>query len=216
MLCEPPEVGEHDPAPAVIAWIEGELAVKELNRVVLAVGGVGFEIAIPLSTYEALPDPGRRARLLTVLHVREDDLSLFGFATPDEKRVFQTAIGVSGIGPKLAILVLSTLSVGRFVGAVTGGDLTTLTSVPGVGKKTAERLVVELRDKFQDLVVGDGRRPSAAPVPGGERGEGALKALVALGFPRARAAEAVRSAVGEAPEAEVEELVRRGLGALGG
>jgi Holliday junction DNA helicase RuvA len=199
----------------VIAWIEGDLATKELDRVVLVVGGVGFEVAIPLSTYEALPDAGGRARVLTYLHVREDELSLYGFATPDEKRVFETAIGVSGIGPKLAIVLLSTLTVERLVEAVTGGDLTTLTSVPGVGRKTAERLVVELRDKFADLVAVPGRKPASAVVPGGALGEGALKALLALGFQRAKAAEAVRSAVGEAPEAPVEEIVRRALSSLG-
>ncbi len=200
----------------MIAWIEGELALKELDRVVVAVGGVGFEIAIPLGTYEALPDAGARARLLTALHVREDELSLYGFATPDEKRVFETAIGVSGIGPKLAIVLLSTLTVPRLVEAVTGGDLVTLTSVPGVGKKTAERLVLELRDKFADLApaAGGPRRGAPAGMPGGTLGEGALKALLALGFQRARAAEAVRSAVGQAPGAPVEEIVRRALGAL--
>jgi Holliday junction DNA helicase RuvA len=199
----------------VIAWIEGELAVKELDRVVLVVGGLGFEIAIPLGTFEALPDAGEQARLLTVLHVREDELSLYGFATVEEKRVFQTALGVTGIGPKLAIVLLSTLTVPRLVGAVTGGDLATLTSVPGVGRKTAERLVVELRDRFKDLLAPEGRRAPAA-VPGGDRGEAALKALLALGFQRSRAAEAVGGAVGEAPGAGVEEIVRRALATLGG
>jgi Holliday junction DNA helicase RuvA len=200
----------------MIAWIEGELAVKELDRVVLAVGGVGFDIAIPLGTYEALPDVGERARLVTVLHVREDELSLYGFATPEERRVFETALGVTGIGPKLAIVLLSTLSVSRLVEAVTGGDLVTLTSVPGVGKKTAERLVLELRDRFRDLAVAEGRRPAAAAVPGGELGQAALKALVALGFQRSRAAEAVGTAVKEAPRGSVEEIVRRALATLGG
>jgi Holliday junction DNA helicase RuvA len=199
----------------VIAWIEGELAAKELDRVVVAVGGVGFEIAIPFSTYEALPDAGARARLLTVLHVREDELSLYGFASEDEKRVFERAIAVTGLGPKLALVLLSTLTVPRLVQAVTGGDLVALTSVPGVGKKTAERLVVELRDKFQDLAFAEARRPAAATVPGGEQGAAALKALVALGFQRSRAAEAVGAAVGEAPGAGVEEIVRRALAALG-
>lgn len=200
----------------MIAWIEGQLSVKELDRVVIAVGGVGFEIAIPFSTYEALPSPGARARVLTVLHVREDDLSLFGFATPDEKRVFETATGVTGIGPKLAILLLSTLSVPRLIAAVAGGDVATLTSVPGVGKKTAERLVVELRDKFRDLAPADGTRPAPAVAGAGERGEEALKALVALGFPRAKAAEAVRAAAGEDSDASAEDLVRRALGSLNG
>lgn len=198
----------------MIGWIEGELAAKELDRVVLAVGGVGFEIAIPFSTYEALPDVGGSARLQTVLHVREDELSLYGFATPEEKRVFERAIGVTGIGPKLAVVLLSTLTVSRLVQAVTGGDLVTLTSVPGVGRKTAERLVIELRDKFQDLVGSEARRP-AASVPGGEQGEAALKALVALGFQRSKAADAVGSAVGDAPGAGVEEIVRRALATLG-
>jgi Holliday junction DNA helicase RuvA len=201
----------------MISWIEGELATKELDRVVIVVGGVGFEIAIPLSTFEALPDPGARARLITHLHVREEELSLYGFATPEEKRVFSTAIGVTGIGPKLAILLLSTLSVERFVQAVRSGDLATLSSVSGVGRKTAERLVVELRDKFPDLALGDGAlRPKAPVVPGGASGEGALKALLALGFPRPKAAEAVRAAVGETPQAPVEELVRRALATLSG
>jgi Holliday junction DNA helicase RuvA len=201
----------------MIAWIEGDLAVKELNRVVLTVGGVGFDIAIPLSTYDALPDVGRRVRLLTVLHVREDELSLFGFATGEEQRVFQTAIGVSGIGPRLALLLLSTLSVDRFVGAVANGDLTVLTSVPGIGKKTAERLVVELRDRFQEFVaVGDGRRATPARARAGDQGDGAVKALVALGFPRAKAVEAVNVAVQEEPTAGVEELVRLALRTLSG
>ncbi|MFN2432907.1 MAG: Holliday junction branch migration protein RuvA [Gemmatimonadota bacterium] len=197
----------------MIAWIEGELAAKELGRVVLAVGGVALDVAIPLSTYEALPDAGTRARLLTVLHVREDELALFGFATPEERRVFTTATGVTGIGPRLALVLLSTLTVPALVAAVTGGDLATLTRVPGVGRKTAERLVVELRDKFPDLVsAGDGAHRPATP--GGARGEEALKALGALGFPRTKAAEAVRAAAGEAPGAGVEELVRRALAAL--
>ncbi len=200
----------------MIGWIEGELATRELDRVVLAVGGVGFEIAIPFSTYEALPDVGGRARLLTVLHVREDELSLYGFATPEEKRVFERAIGVSGIGPKLALVLLSTLTVPRLVQAVTTGDLVALSGVPGVGKKTAERLVVELRDKFQDLAFPDARRPATASTPGGERGAAALKALVALGFQRSKAADAVGAAVHEAPAAQVEELVRRALATLGG
>jgi Holliday junction DNA helicase RuvA len=203
----------------VIDWIEGALAAKELDRVVLEVGGVGFRIAIPLSTYEALPDAGSRARLLTHLHVREDELSLYGFATADEKRAFETAIGVSGIGPKLALLLLSTFSVRRLAEAVTTGDVATLVRVPGVGRKTAERLVVELRDKFEDLAleagVAPGRRTGPA-TPGGERGEGALKALVTLGFPRAQASDAIRAAVEEAPGAGLEELVRRALGTLGG
>ena len=197
----------------MIAWIEGELALKELNRVVLAVGGVGFEIAIPLSTYETLPDAGAPTRLLTLLHVREDELSLYGFATREERRVFETAIGVSGIGPKLALLLLSSFSAGAFAQAVAAGDVAALTRVPGVGKKTAERLVVELRDKFADLALGDGR-PVRPAVAGGARGEEAVKALVALGFPRARATEAVGAAVEQAPDAEVEEVVRRALGAL--
>ena len=200
----------------MIGWIEGELATRELDRVVLAVGGVGFEIAIPFSTYEALPDPGGRVRLLTILHVREDDLSLYGFATPEEKRVFERAIGVSGIGPKLALVLLSTLTVSRLVQAVTTGDLVALTGVPGVGKKTAERLVVELRDKFQDLAFAGAHRPTSASAPGGERGEAALKALVALGFQRAKAVDAVDAAVHDAPAAQVEEIVRRALATLGG
>jgi holliday junction DNA helicase RuvA len=199
----------------VIGWIEGELAARELDRVVLAVGGVGFEIAIPFSTYEALPDVGGRVRLLTVLHVREDELSLYGFATPEEKRVFERAVGVSGIGPKLALVLLSTLTVPRLVQAVTTGDLVALTGVPGVGKKTAERLVIELRDKFRDLAFPDARRSAAAATPGGERGEAALKALVALGFQRSKASEAVGAAVHEAPAALVEEIVRRALATLG-
>jgi Holliday junction DNA helicase RuvA len=203
----------------VIDWIEGLLAAKELDHVVLEVGGLGFRIAIPLSTYEALPDAGSRARLLTHLHVREDELSLYGFASADEKRAFETATGVSGIGPKLALLLLSTFSVRRLAEAVTTGDVATLVRVPGVGRKTAERLVVELRDKFEHLAleagVPSGRR-STAIVPGGERGEGAIKALVTLGFPRAQASDAVRSAVEESPSSELEELVRRALGVLGG
>ena len=131
----------------MIALLRGELAYKSVDHVIVDTGGVGYRLFIPLSTFYALPDTGQ-VRLLVHTHVREDALLLFGFATPAEREMFATLIGISGIGPKLALNILSHIPVADLQGAVLAGDIKRLSALPGIGKKTAERLVLELKDKL--------------------------------------------------------------------
>jgi Holliday junction DNA helicase RuvA len=195
----------------MIGSLRGRLADKAIDEVLIDVGGVGYRISIPLSTYEGLPAEGEEAFLFTHLHVREDDLALYGFATDRERRLFETLIGVSGIGPRLALHVLSRLSPERFASAVRRGDLATLTGISGVGRKTAERMIVELRDKVLDIADTEEGAPAVAL---GVSGEDAVKALVALGIRRTTAEEAVRRSLAERPDAPAPELTRRALTTL--
>jgi Holliday junction DNA helicase RuvA len=144
----------------MIAMLRGRLLEKSPNRVIVECGGVGYEAAISVATFTALPADGAEVRLCIHTHVREDQIALFGFAEPEEKRLFEKLLTISGIGPKLAITVLSGIDAGRLVTAIRGGDHATLTRIPGIGKKTAERVVLELKDKLDDM--------AAAPVVGGE------------------------------------------------
>src|SRR5436189_6253791 len=137
----------------MIASLRGALLEKRPNQVIVDVHGVGYDVSIPISTYSVLPDTGKEVSLKVHTHVREDAIALFGFLTADEKMLFEKLIGVSGIGPKLAITVLSGLAAPDLTAAIRGGDVQRLTRVPGIGKKTAERMVLELRDKV-DLVAG--------------------------------------------------------------
>jgi len=196
----------------VIGSLRGRLARKSIDEVTIDVGGIGWRVWIPLSTYESLPAEGEEAALVTHLHVREDELTLYGFASARERRLFETLIGVSGVGPRLALHVLSRLTPERFVAAIRRQDLATLTGISGVGKKTAERLVLELKDKvgeFADVEAEDG-----APVHLTTNGEDAVKALIALGVARSAAERAVQASLAEAPEAAAAELTRRALTAI--
>ncbi|HET9333764.1 MAG TPA: Holliday junction branch migration protein RuvA [Gemmatimonadota bacterium] len=196
----------------MIGSLRGRLTRKSIDEVTLDVGGIGWRVWIPLSTYEALPAEGEEAALVTHLHVREDELTLYGFASARERRLFETLIGVSGVGPRLALHVLSRLTPDRFVAAIRRQDLTTLTGISGVGKKTAERLVLELKDKvaeFAEVDTADGE-----PVRLTTNGEDAVKALVALGIGRAFAERAVQQSLAEAPEAAAPELTRRALSSI--
>jgi len=195
----------------VIGSLRGRLADKAIDEVLVDVAGVGYRISIPLSTYEALPAEGEEATLFTHLHVREDDLALYGFATDRERRLFETLISVSGIGPRLALHVLSRLSPERFATAIRRGDLATLTGISGVGRKTAERMLVELRDKILDIAEAEETGPAAAL---GASGEDAVKALIALGIRRSTAEEAVRRSIAVDPDAPAPELTRRALSTL--
>jgi len=197
----------------VIGSLRGTLAHKSVDEALLEVAGVGYRVSIPLSTYESLPAEGESAFLHTHLHVREDELTLYGFASRRERRLFVTLIGVSGIGPKLALHVLSRLTPERFVGAVARQDLTTLTGISGVGKKTAERMVLELKDKLADLVEADAAGESAA-VRLTTNGEDAVKALVALGIRRTAAEEAVQKTLADDPDAPAPDLTRRALASI--
>ncbi|HSD48427.1 MAG TPA: Holliday junction branch migration protein RuvA [Actinomycetota bacterium] len=196
----------------MIGSLRGRLTRKSIDEVTLDVGGIGWRVWIPLSTYEALPSEGEEAALVTHLHVREDELTLYGFASARERRLFETLIGVSGVGPRLALHVLSRLTPDRFVTAIRRQDLATLTGISGVGKKTAERLVLELKDKvaeFAEVDTADGE-----PVHLTTNGEDAVKALVALGIGRASAERAVQQSLAEAPEAAAPELTRRALSSI--
>jgi Holliday junction DNA helicase RuvA len=176
-------------------------------------GGVGYELAISVTTYTEIGDVGSETRLHVHTHVREDAFLLFGFAEMTEKRLFEKLLTISGIGPKLAITVLSGISAERLVGAIRGGDHATLTRIPGIGKKTAERVVLELKDKLDDLVgsapVGE-RKPSL-----GATAEDVLSALVNLGYPRPVAQKAVESAAKDAGVAgDFERLFRASMAAV--
>jgi Holliday junction DNA helicase RuvA len=197
----------------VIAHIRGQILSKSPNAVVVDCGGVGYELAISVATYTELGEVGADARLHVHTHVREDALLLFGFAEIAEKRLFEKLLTISGIGPKLAITVLSGISAERLVGAIRGGDHATLTKIPGIGKKTAERVVLELKDKLDDMV---GYAPAAdAPVSLGAVADDVLSALVNLGYPRAVAQKAVESAAKDGGVAgDFERLFRASMSAV--
>ena len=190
----------------MIALLEGKLAEKKPERVALDVQGVGYELHVPLSTFLELPDEGKTVRLRVHTHVREDALQLFGFWSEGERLGFRLLIGISGVGPRLAVSILSGVPVERFVQSIRDGDLAALRSIPGVGPKTAQRILVELRDKL------DAFESVGAP-PLGEGVEAAtVSALVNLGYSRGEAEKVVRSALEQLPEApELETLVREAL-----
>ncbi len=194
--------------PAMIARLSGTLALKQANRVVIDVHGVGYEVVIPLSTYYELGAEGAPASLLIHTHVREDALQLFGFGTANEKSLFSELIQISGIGPKLAVTILSGLPAEELAEAVIKGNLARLVSIPGVGKKTAERILLELRGKASKLL------PDAAPVPTGAPGavhEDVVSALVNLGYARNVAEKAVARAAAESGENDIETLLKLAL-----
>jgi|MudIll2142460700_1097286.scaffolds.fasta_scaffold91125_2 Holliday junction DNA helicase RuvA len=202
----------------MIAQIRGRLVSKEPHRVIVDVNGVGYQIFIPLSTYYQLPEPAAEVALHTHTHVREDALQLFGFHTRDEQTLFELLQGVSGIGPRLATNILSGISVEELVPALSDGNLTRLRAVPGVGKKLAERLVVELREKVASVRLGGVRTAQPAPAPSEDDRllEDVVSALVNLGCNRkeaAKAAEIARKALG--PAAEFETLIKAALRGLG-
>lgn len=193
----------------MIAWIEGPLRSLETDRAVVISGGVGYLVHIPLSTYYKLE--GKSSAALEIYtHVREDALALYGFSSPDERFAFEKLISISGIGPRLAQVILSGIEVGELADAIVRGDSRRLSAIPGVGKKTSERICLELRDK---LVLA-GRETSAAPAVAlpGTVDDDVISALVNLGYKENIAAAAVRSAREEAPEeTELSALLRRAL-----
>lgn len=199
----------------MIARLRGTLLSKAPTEAVVDVGGVGYLVHIPLSTFERIGEPGATVDLCTHLHVREDSMQLFGFATEAERDMFRLLLSVSGIGPKIAQAALSGVSAEDLRTHIGTGNVGALTAVPGVGRKTAERLVVELREKVARL--------PAAGLPPGSSGEAsvrqeALLALTSLGYPRPAAEKAVRSALQAAPEAEesLEALIKAALRAING
>jgi Holliday junction DNA helicase RuvA len=191
----------------MIALLRGTLVEKHPNQAILEAGGVGYDVTIPISTFSQLPDPGVEVRLRIHTHVREDMFALYGFLTVDEKNLFEKLIGVSGIGPGLAVKVLSGMAAGDLLNAIRRNELDKLVRIPGVGKKTAERMVLELRDK---LPVPVGEEAAAAPTLS-RLDEDVLSALLNLGCARPAAEAAVRKArAGGAPD-EFEPLFRKAL-----
>lgn len=196
----------------MIAHLRGILLEKHPNQVVVEAQGVGYDVAIPVSTFSSLPELGHEVKLRVHTHVREDAIALFGFATPDEKTLFEKLIAVSGIGPKLAITALSGLATAELVGAIRSGAIDTLVRIPGVGKKTAERIVLELRDKLD--LLGAAAKP--ASTSGGKPAlnpddEDVVSALINFGSTRAQAEEAVRKAKKDSEDNSFEPLFRRAL-----
>jgi holliday junction DNA helicase RuvA len=196
----------------MIGHLRGTVFEKRPNEVIVEAAGVGYEVQIPISTYTSLPDQGAAVSLRIYTHVREDTLSLFGFSTEQEKLVFERLIGVSGIGPKLAITVLSGLATADLVNAIRTGDVGKLVRIPGVGKKTAERMVLELKDKLS------GSDAAAAGVQAAEPGpifspleRDVLSALQNLGCSRAAAEEAVRKTKDRGAPEEFESFFRAAL-----
>ncbi len=195
----------------MIAHLRGVLLEKHPNQVQVETGGVGYEVAIPVSTFSALPEPGAEVRLHVYTHVREDALQLFGFFTREEKTLFERLVSVSGIGPKLAITVLSGLAVADLVASIRGGAVDQLVRIPGVGKKTAERIVLELRDKLElpGSPPASGARPAGGALAAVE--QDVLSALVNLGCTRAAAETAIRKAQAAGAASAFEPLFRRAL-----
>lgn len=194
----------------MISYIRGTLAEKSPARIVLEANGVGYEIMIPLSSFDALPGAGEEVLIHTHHHVREDCQQLYGFATVRERQVFQMLISVSGIGPRLALGILSGVNIDGFCDAVAREEIELLMAIPGVGRKTAGRLIVELKGRIaeEEIVVGAGHGAVAADSSARE----AIEALMALGFTRAMSRSAVEKAASECGNRLcVEELVRSAL-----
>jgi Holliday junction DNA helicase RuvA len=200
----------------VIVQIKGTLLSKELERVeVMTDGGVAYELLVPLNVYETLPKVGDAVTLHTYLVVKEDGWQLFGFTSGFDRRVFHRVLGAKGVGPALALGLLSTLTAERLVRAIREKDITTLQSVPRVGRKKAEQLVLDLADKLDDVQVA----PLGGARPEGVGAEDAVRALVSLGYSTADAERAVRAALddgGGARGSGTSELIRRALARIGG
>ncbi len=192
----------------MIAFITGKLAAKSPTWAVVETAGVGFHVSIPVSSFNVLGPAGSDVRLLTHLHVREDALQLYGFATEAERRLFLLLISISGVGPKLAQGILSGISVEEFEAAVRAQDAASLVKVPGVGRKTADRLVLELRDKIGEAPAAGSDAPAGAASPVEEE---AVLALVSLGYKRVQAQEAVRKALKTNRSASLEEALKAAL-----
>jgi Holliday junction DNA helicase RuvA len=195
----------------MIAHLRGRLLSKLPHQAIVEAAGVGYDVAISVSTFTALPAENAEVALHIHTQVREDTLALFGFLTRDEKRIFERLITVSGVGPKLAITILSGLSTERLATAIRGQDHATLVKIPGVGKKLAERLVVELKDKLEDMAIAAPAMQAAGPAA-----EDVLSALVNLGYSRPAAQKAIETAVAKDKSVgeDFEHLFRGALAAI--
>jgi Holliday junction DNA helicase RuvA len=197
----------------MIAHLRGLVLSKSPNQVVVECAGVGYDVAISVATFSALPAEGAETRLHIYTRVAEDQLALFGFGELTEKRIFEKLLTITGIGPKLAITVLSGIDAARLVTAIRGGDHAALVRIPGIGKKTAERVVLELKDKLDSLAAA--QVSSVAPVLG-EAAEDALSALMNLGYAKPVAQKAIETALQRSPAAkdDFEVLFRAAMAAI--
>lgn len=205
----------------MIAHLSGTLLSKNPNSVIVDVSGVGYEVNIPVSTFYELEDAGSNVKLRIYTHVKEDSLQLYGFKTARERELFINFISVSGIGPKIGIALLSGMSADELIASIKANNLARLTLIPGVGKKTAERLIVDLREKMTALATAQieeetGVKPEAAEVSSADhvRSE-ALSGLINLGYQRSAAEKAIDSALSEGGDISVESVLKRSLRKLG-
>ncbi len=196
----------------MISYVRGVLDYKEPNLVVVDINGIGYEVFVPLSTYQKLPAVGGQVKLHTYHHVREDAMQLYGFLSSEEKEVFELVLSISGVGTKVALSILSFISVNEFRRAIAQSDMKTLTKIPGIGKKSAERMVLELKDKIGDIHI-DERMLRLLEA---ESTNDAVSALLTLGASQSAAEYAVYRAerlLGE--DAKIEDLIAQALKLLG-
>lgn len=201
----------------MIARLTGILAEANFTEAIIDVNGVGYQVLIPISTYDILPEVGKQVTLQIHTSVREDAITLFGFATADDKKLYELLLTASGVGPKLALNILSSMPMENFCAAISERDLTVIKKINGVGKRTAERLVVELYDKIAKLSPGftSEIKESADPAAA-QAAEDALMALEALGFKRDQSRKTIQKLIEELPKDErsTENIIRRALQAL--
>jgi len=197
------------------AYIKGTLEARGKDHVIIEAGGIGYKVFVPLSTLETAGEPGREFKVFTYLYVREDIMSLFGFATQEELGMFELLLTVSGVGPKVALSMLSAVSPSRFGLAVITDDAKTLTMAQGVGAKMAQRIILELKDKIkkEQLAMAAGNGPDKSKAsPGGSRLSEAVSALMVLGYSPAEASSAVASVYSD--ELDLETIIRNSLKGL--
>ena len=200
----------------MIAFVEGILAYLDIDLAVVDVGGVGYEVHICASTCDRLPGIGDKVKLFTYLNVKEDEMSLYGFITRDEIAMFKRLISVSGIGPKGALLILSVFSTDDLRFAILAGDVKTISKAPGIGKKTAERMVLELKDKFSNEEITSSANSANISSTASGLGDNAardeaVEALVALGYNSTDALKAVRKVLIDNPQSSTEEILKQSL-----
>ena len=197
----------------MIAQLSGKLAAKQPNSIIVDVQGVGYEVTIPVTTFYVLGDIGSNVTLKIHTHVREDALLLYGFATTRDKELFLKLTSVSGIGPKVAITMLSGIPAAELITAITRNDLGRLVSVPGVGRKTAERVVVELRDKLGKIGLEEGEAPSPTDTSPSSAAvqDDTIAALISLGYPKPIAEKAVLNAMREEGDTSIQAVLKRSL-----
>jgi Holliday junction DNA helicase RuvA len=196
----------------MISSIRGKLIEKTTSLVIIEINGIGFEVHIPLSTYEALGETGSDISILTYLHVREDVLVLFGFGTREERNLFRELLNVSGIGPKLALVIISAYPIPQFYGFVAESDEVALLRISGLGKKTVQRLIIDMKDRAVRYLNQAGVETTPRQTISQDKLEGAIRALIALGYSRTEAEQAIVKANVEAgEEISIEELIKKAL-----